>query len=916
MVVVEAVAVGVVGWFVTPNIAELMRVARDCAVIRYKVFSGNKEKLGKLAQELEEIKHLLDQASTTFVQDQSRLDGLWRLKDDIHDAEEILDQFVLEIKATNGLIDGIRSNRISLSAQLAKVLKNLEKTRLKARELPQLPRSSILRKAETGPSPVRDKRSFFGYHDEYNQLYSMLEQQPDGNSMSKVIAIVGHGGMGKTELARQAFRDAEDKFDLRIWVHAYSKNTEFELLQEIWRSVAGDRPVGEMNVTCLQNELEKLLASKRCLLVLDDVWNHESATCEVDRKHAWHALQSFTRFAGGGSRIVMTTRAKICSTTFQADASIIFLDGMKPDEITRLVNDTAANVWTDCSKIQDLLDKQVPKLKGSPLAAVEIGDELKGSPTSPNKCCEILEDIEQHLGSVLSCHLYTYRHLPPHLQRCFEFCSIFPDNWKFEREKLTRMWIAHGFVEAPQQEGPSLTMEDIARGYFDSLVGRSLFQEVEQGAGGGEATYVIHEQIHWMIRLASAKNCISISAPRSIPATVRHLSVTSACFDQLKECRTVLNNVRTLLILKNADGSGGDTTTIDKGVLKLFKGVRVLDLTQTGLTQLPGTIGKLKHVRYLGLPSTMRTLCEQLTGLLFLQTFSVSSNDGRRKEHTCQLQKFPKNMNRLVNMRHLDINTDCITNISGIGSMVKLQGSIVFKVMKGSEKEGHGVSELAKMSYLSGALGIKGLDAVASKEEAMAARLASKGKVKVLKLEWGASDPRHVNEGPTDAAAAVLEGLQPHCDLRDLRITRYPGTTFPSWLVAMEKLTCLYLRNCRRLKALPALGGLPCLELLDMKELTIVKRIDGGFCGSSSPGAFPSLKTIVLDDMPELVAWDDMPKGAFPLLSDISIIDCPKLSLSGLALEWCRCPPDMRVKGCPAITPGTLPKGVSTCKFN
>uniref|UniRef100_A0ACD5Y9W8 Uncharacterized protein n=2 Tax=Avena sativa TaxID=4498 RepID=A0ACD5Y9W8_AVESA len=890
-----------------------MRVARDCAAIRYKVLIGNKEMLGKLAQDLEEIKHLLEQASTTFVQDQSRLDGLWRLKDDIHDAEEVLDQFVLEIKATNGLIiDGIKSNRISLSAQLAKVLKNLDKTRLKARELPQLPRSSILTRAETGPIPVRDKSSFFGYHDEYNQLYSMLEQQPAAGG-NKVIAIVGHGGMGKTELARQAFRDAQDKFDLRIWVHAYSKNTEFDLLQEIWRSVAGDRPVGKMNVTCLQKELEKLLESKRCLLVLDDVWNHESATCEVERKHAWHALQSFTRFAGGGSRIVMTTRAKICSTTFQADASIIFLDGMKPDEITRLVNDTANNVWTDCSKIQDLLAKQVPELKGSPLAAVEIGEELKGSSPSHKKCCEILEDIKQHLGSVLACHLHTYRHLPSHLQRCFEFCSIFPDNWRFEPEKLTRMWIAHGFVEGTQQ-GP--TMEDIARGYFDSLVGRSLFQEVEQqGAGGRETTYVIHEQIHWMIRLASAKNCISISAPRSIPTTVRHLSVTSGCFDQLKECSTVLNNVRTLLILKNAGGSGGDTT-IDKGTLKLFKGVRVLDLTETGLTQLPGTIGKLRHVRYLGLPSTMRTLCEQLTGLLFLQTFSVSY-DGRRKEHTCQLQKFPKNMNRLINMRHLDINTECITNISGIGTMVKLQGSIVFKVIRGSEKEGHGVSELAKMSYLSGTLGIRGLDAVAGKEEAMAAGLASKGKVKVLKLEWGASDPRQFNEAPTDAAAAVLEGLQPHCDLRDLRITRYPGATSPSWLMAMEKLTCLYLRNCRRLKALLALGGLPCLELLDIKELTIVKRIDGGFCGSSSsPGAFPSLKTIVLDDMPELVAWDDMPKGAFPLLSDISIIDCPKLSLSGLALEWCRSPPEMRVKGCSAITPGTLPKGVSTCKFN
>ncbi|KAM0825880.1 hypothetical protein ACQ4PT_069261 [Festuca glaucescens] len=931
MVVVEAITIGMVGWFVTPNITELMRVARECAADRYKLLRGSKEKLGKLAEDLEDIKRLLDQASTTIVYDQERLNDLWHLKDYIHDAEEVLDQFVLEIKATSGLINGMKRNKVSssLSKQLVKVINNLGETRQRTRDLQQLSQSSVLRKAETGPATVRDRSrgSFLGYDKQYTQLVSMLEQQ-HGNkdTMRKeqhVIAIVGHGGMGKTELARQVFRDVQGKFGLQIWVHAYDKKTEFELLKEIWKSIAGDKLVGDMSLACLQRELGNRLASQkeRCLLVVDDVWNHERANSEVERKEAGAALDLFMRFAKQGSRIVMTSRAEICSTTLNADATIV-LDGIKPEEITSLVkaSDTAS-LTKDCSRIDELLNKEVPKLNGSPLAAVEIADELKRHTTS-SEWCDILKNIKQHLGSVLSSHLCTYRHLPPHLQRCFGFCSIFPDNWKFEPEKLTWMWIAHGFVDVEAiQHGQS--MEDVATGYFDSLVRRSLFQQVESGGRG--RTYVIHEQIHWMIRLASVNNCISISdngshnaATRSIPTTVRHLSVTSSCFDQLKEYdSTVINKVRTLLILKNDDGTGGDTT-IDKGILKKFKGVRVLDLTQTGLTQLPGTIGKLKHVRYLGLPSTMRTLCDQLTELLFLQTFTVS-NDGGRKEHSCQLQKFPRNMSSLINMRHLDINTDCITNISGIGTMVKLQGSIVFRAMRASEKEGHGMSELAGMTSLSGTLSIKGLDAVASKDEATAAQLAGKSSVKVLKLEWGPPDPRQVNEGPTGPSVAVLEGLQPHCHLEDLHITRYPGDSSPTWLGGLPMLTRLYLKNCRKLKALPALGGLPCLQLLDIKELTVVERIDRGFCGSSGPKepvAFRNLKKMVLDDMPELVAWDDMPKGAFPRLSDISITDCPKLStLSGL--QWFRCD-QVRVKGCP-VTPETLRATFSahapTCKF-
>lgn len=280
----------------------------------------------------------------------------------------------------------------------------------------------------------------------------------------------------------------------------------------------------------------------------------------------------------------------------------------------------------------------------------------------------------------------------------------------------------------------------------------------------------------------------------------------------------------------------------------------------------------------------------------------------------------------------------CITNISGIGRLVKLRESIEFQVMKGSEKEGHSVSELAGMNSLGETLTIKGLDAIASKEEAEEAQLANKCSVKVLKLEWGAPNPRQYEDGPSpgnsaaaaDPAVAVLEGLQPHRYLHELRITRYPGASLmktslgemsPSstWLSRLEKLTRLYLKNCRKLKDLPALGGLPCLELLDIKEMNSVERIDTGLCGKG--GLFPKLKKIVLDDMPKLEAWHDMPELAFPLLREVSINHCPQLSsLSGLGS--CRGPIDLRVQGCALITPGSLPanfsgggKSTCICKF-
>ena len=271
--------------------------------------------------------------------------------------------------------------------------------------------------------------------------------------------------------------------------------------------------------------------------------------------------------------------------------------------------------------------------------------------------------------------------------------------------------------------------------------------------------------------------------------------------------------------------------------------------------------------------------------------------------------------------KNRDRKRQCITNISGIGMLVKLRESIVFEVKRGLEKEGHSVLELANMNSLRGTLRIIGLDGVGSKEEAEQALLGNKSSVKVLKLEWGAPSLRQLEEEPAagcNPAVAVLEGLKPHSHLHHLHITRYPGEKSPTWLSEpekMQKLTRLYLKNCRKLKDLPAVGRLPCLELLVIKELTTVVRIDSGFCGG---GEFPMLNKIVLDDMEELVAWDDMPKMAFPLLRDVIIADCPRLS-SLSALGRCTGPLNLSVTRCPAITQVTLPAnfngGNSSCKF-
>lgn len=45
----------------------------------------------------------------------------------------------------------------------------------------------------------------------------------------------------------------------------------------------------------------------------------------------------------------------------------------------------------------------------------------------------------------------SYDHLLVHLKRCLAYCSIFPPEHEFEKEKLVHLWMAEGFLEIPEK---------------------------------------------------------------------------------------------------------------------------------------------------------------------------------------------------------------------------------------------------------------------------------------------------------------------------------------------------------------------------------------------------------------------------------------------------------------------------------
>lgn len=119
--------------------------------------------------------------------------------------------------------------------------------------------------------------------------------------------------------------------------------------------------------------------------------------------------------------------------------------------------------------------------RGLPLSIAVIGGLL-----SMEKTVSYWETIATTLNSILStdggqCSTIlslSYNHLPAHLKPCFLYFAIFPEDYKIRISKLTKLWIAEGFIKSNDE---SKTLEDIAEEYLQDLSNRSLIMVLKLG---------------------------------------------------------------------------------------------------------------------------------------------------------------------------------------------------------------------------------------------------------------------------------------------------------------------------------------------------------------------------------------------------------------------------------------------------
>ncbi|XP_021841505.2 putative disease resistance protein RGA1 [Spinacia oleracea] len=680
------------------------------------------------------------------------------------------------------------------------------------------------------------------------------------NNCLSVVAVVGIGGIGKTVLAKKVFEDKRvtTKFTQRIWVVVSENFNLMKILNNMLESVDMNHSVTTSSREVAERKLKENLDGTRYLLVLDDVWNSHQGT--------WDVLKSSLESIGGSqeSMILVTTRDNAVAQTVHA--FVHPLPELTEDDSWYLFKEVAfAKISREYISIFETTGKKiVQKCKGVPLAIKTIGGMLEKK--LHLHLWEKIErseiwDLSQDDTGILPSLMLSYKNLSsPFLQKCFSSSAILPKGYCILKDGMIGKWMALGLVQ--QSENGDL-MEDIAQEYIDELLSISFLHEVQRDVLGEIVWYGMHDLVHDLARSVSGHEFLNLQAGNHVTtiSDVRHLAIHK--HKELKiDCwdKTVVENLRALHVYKGSPG----------GLLKHVKYLRVLDLCDMGLEEVPESVAGLKCLKSLSLAANpIKVLPEFVTELYNLQSLNLLKCD--------LLKEVPGGLSNLVNLRHLMIK---ILNLPAgmIGQLRCLQTLPPLWVNEG----GFQISELGDLPHVSGSLAIHGLEHINSKQDAESASLSEKSRVKKLRLLWDSDDDwiKHKE---------VLDGLKPKSNLRYLIICGYGGEIFPSWLMRMDVIKIIELVGCRRCQKLPTLGHLPFLEKLLIEDMESLECIgEELYCNTailtevkSSMVYFPSLKQLRLIGLHKLTEWVEPSSGGwtlFPLLEELKMAYCHELT--------------------------------------
>ncbi|XP_059441791.1 putative disease resistance RPP13-like protein 1 [Corylus avellana] len=793
---------------------------------------GLRKKLERWSETLKGIEAVLADADEKQHSEVAVKNWLDDLRDLAYDLEDILDEFFTETLRCKASCSGFTPRAVKVNMRLESKIEEItgrfnrmvkQKDDLKLSS-ENVDRRSYRTRETLAPTSVVTEAHVYGRDSDKEALLEVLVGEKCSEAQLSVIPIVGMGGMGKTTLAQLVYNDEKVQrfFDLKAWACVSQDFDAVRVTKAILKSVSSSG--GDDNdLNLLQVELKEKLKGKKFLVVLDDLWN--------ENYHDWTILRAPFEAGAPGSTIIITTRNQgVSSKTSTIPA--YSLKELSNDFCLSILAHHALGIrdFDAHLNLKDVGEAIVGRCKGSPLAAKVLGGVLRNK-LDRDEWEKVLKSKIWGLSEVrieiAPAFILSYYHLPSNLKRCFAYCSILPKDYEFKEEELVLLWMAEGLIQ-PLEEGKQ--MEDLGIEYFCNLLSRSFFQQSFKD----KSRFLMHDLINDLAQWVAGDICFKMEDSvggnngRHPSKKARHSSYLTSYYDgrQKFEVFNDLTCLRTFLpFMLSNKGCCYLTNDVPLKLLPKLRRLRVLSLSGYIISELPDSVGDLKHLRFLDLSHIhgIRSLPESVATLYNLQTLIL--------ENCSRLEKLPSKFGNLVNLRHLNIlEANALEGMPPqVGKLTCLQSLSNFVVGKGSCS---GVKELGPLLHLRGTLCISGLKNVINPKDARDARLIEKTNLYGLSLEWRQWHLSFNESQDRTSDLKVLNMLQPHKGLKELTIKCYGGVEFPTWLSGhFPNMVFLKIEYCEKCTFLPAVGQLPSLKDLFIRGMASVKIIGREFCG-------------------------------------------------------------------------------------
>ncbi|CAI0470913.1 unnamed protein product [Linum tenue] len=832
---------------------------------------------------------------------------LQELKQVLYDADDLLDDFNTEALLRQQQMDGSGNANVQLLFSSSNHLFNgllmahrIKAIRTKLDEIDENRKMFNLQTRLEEPFALNKSRqtdsfvpsAFVGRDKDSAKIISLL-LSTNGQQKVEVIPILGIGGLGKTALSQQIYNDerVSSYFQLKSWICVPDNFDETLVVKRILESLTEDK-VGDLQLQTLKSKLKNKMDNKKFLFVLDDVWDNG------DYESNWDSLMSFLWNVGAvGSKIIITTRIR-------SVANLMATKGVEPHELQGLSKQDSWTLFKHVTFKGEAMEGGerfvrageaiVGRCVGVPLAIRAMAGILSSKRNVVD--WEALRDKQARLDRVdtdkriLATLRLSYDNLPSHLKPCFAYCSLFPKDCVIDVKMLVQLWMGQGYINRGQL--PSSHLYEVGVEYFKGMLSKSFFQESHEDQRGNVKNCKMHDLMHDLALEVAGEENITLKASNPMVDDdvdldrLRHMSVDFGGVRRkswpVPDSLPQATKLRTFLPA-NLDWEGMNVRE-GKGYEMFFSNMtslRALSLYGGQMKVIPPSIHKLKRLRYLNLSRNgMETLPDEIIKLVNLQVLIL--------DLCYELQELPQDMAKLSNLEFLSL-LGCwrLRGLPlGIGKLTRLKELSTFVL--GTEAK---ISELKDLDNLGGALSIKNLGLVKGRAEAKAASLNRKPNLEALELEWNMLD--------SDNAAAgeemTLEALEPHENLKKLKLQHYSGSSLPSWVSnSLKNVVIISLSRCGGLLYLPSLAPLVSLEELELYSLEGLEYIQieeatspssssssSSSASNNNPQLLPRLKSLAIRHCNNLISWWSTSKievPLFPCLSALDIVDCPKLA--------------------------------------